>query len=85
MLRCGKGFGHTPGRQAALASTYITFSVFRTQQGSQQTISGRILRMSKLNDTIHSMRFQEKYIWALKGPSFVVKPKSVMSGAVHSM
>ena len=37
--------------------TYITFLVFRTRQGSQQTISGRILRMSTLNDTIHSMLF----------------------------
>ena len=37
--------------------TYITFLVFRTQQGSQQTITGRILRMSTLNDTIHSMLF----------------------------
>ncbi len=37
--------------------TYITFLVFRTQQGSQQTITGRVLRMSNLNDTIHSMLF----------------------------
>ncbi len=30
---------------------YITFLVFRTHQGSQQTMTGRILRMLNLNDT----------------------------------
>ncbi len=37
--------------------TYITFLFFRTQQGSQQTITVRILRMSNLNDTVHSTLF----------------------------
>ncbi len=41
--------------------------------------------MSNLNDTSHSMPFLKRQIWALKGPNFVVKPKSVMSDAVHSM
>ncbi len=35
--------------------TYITFFVFETHHESQQTITGRILRKSNLNDTIHSM------------------------------
>ncbi len=35
--------------------TYITFLVFRTQQGSQQTTTGKTLIMSSLNDTSHSM------------------------------
>ena len=52
---------------------YVTFLVFMTQQGSQQTITGRIQRMSNLNDTVHSMLFCEKQIWALQGPNVVVK------------
>ena len=39
------------------APSLHTFFVFRTQLGSQQTITGRILRMSNLKDTIHSMLF----------------------------
>jgi len=35
----------------------FTFSVFRTHQGSQQTITAKILRMLSLNETGHSMLF----------------------------
>jgi len=36
---------------------YITFLVFKTHEGSRQTTTVSILRMSDLNDTIHSMLF----------------------------
>ena len=42
----------------------FTFLVFRTHQGSQQTITGK----SNLNDTVHSMLFKEKTILGLKRP-----------------
>ena len=66
--------------------TYITFLVFRTRQGSQQTITGRTLIMSTMNDTVHSMLFWKHH---RSGPQKVQvlssKSKSVMSGAIHSM
>jgi len=43
----------------------FTFSVFRTHQGSQQTITAKILRMLSLNETSHSMLF-----WATKRSKF---------------
>ncbi len=43
----------------------FTFSAFRTHQGSQQTITAKILRMLSLNETSHSMLF-----WATKRSKF---------------
>jgi len=45
----------------------FTFSVLRTHQGSQQTITAKILRMLSLNETSHSMLF-----WATNRSNFVI-------------
>lgn len=48
----------TPGMLPAIHThRYVAFLVFRTHEGSRQTMTVRILRMSDLNDTIHSMLF----------------------------
>jgi len=48
----------TPGMLPAIHThTYITVLVFRTHEGSQQTITVRIQRMSDLNDKIHAKLF----------------------------
>jgi len=47
----------------------FTFLVFRTQQGSQQTTTGKTLIMSSLDDTSHSMLFHKKHDWAPEGPN----------------
>lgn len=38
-----------------------------------QTITGRILSMSILNDTIHSTLSLKQQIWVLKGPNVAVE------------
>ena len=48
------------------ATNQLTFHVFRTHQGSQQTIIGKPLRVLSLHDIRHSMLYKKRQIWAPK-------------------
>ena len=72
-----KGFGCCQHHQACINHASCKRSInqsinqfrllgLKTHQGSQQTITGRILRMLSLNDTSYSLLFWKRQIWAIQ-------------------